>query len=97
MARILPEPYSGRVSSRAVTTSATRPRLTVLRAVLLIWLVVLAFATRPWSAPVALDAQTPARCADPGAPDATLFLIGDAGQPRAPREPLLDALEAEAA
>jgi hypothetical protein len=37
----------------------------------------------------------PARCADPGARDASLFLVGDAGAPRTP-EPLLEALVAEA-
>ncbi len=72
-----------------------RRRLPILPAVLSAWLVVMTFATRPWSAPPR-DAQTPARCSDPGAPDATLFLIGDAGESRTPREPLLDALAAEA-
>ncbi len=62
---------------------------------LLVWLVVMAFATRPWSAP--RDAQTPETCAAQGPLDATLFLIGDAGAPRLPREPLLDALAAESA
>ena len=35
-------------------------------------------------------------CEDAGVADATLFLIGDAGAPRAPTEPLLDALAVEA-
>ncbi|MBS1104598.1 MAG: hypothetical protein H6Q91_100 [Deltaproteobacteria bacterium] len=38
----------------------------------------------------------PAACEDAGVADSTLFLIGDAGAPRAPTEPLLDALAAEA-
>ena len=85
-----------RIVRRVVTKPGNRPRLPILRAVLLVWLVVMAFATRPWSAPAPRDAQTPETCADPGALDATLFLIGDAGEPRTPREPLLDALAAEA-
>ena len=85
-----------RIVRRVVTKPGNRPRLPILRAVLLVWLVVMAFATRPWSAPTPRDAQTPETCADPGALDATLFLIGDAGEPRTPREPLLDALAAEA-
>ncbi len=44
----------------------------------------------------AAEAALPAACEGAGAPDATLFLIGDAGAPRAPTEPLLDALAAEA-
>lgn len=49
-------------------------------------------ATRPGSAPAEGNAQTPATCADAGPLDASLYLVGDAGAPRAPREPLLDAL-----
>lgn len=37
-------------------------------------------------------APVPAACADPGAPDATLFLVGDAGAPRDDGEPVLAAL-----
>jgi hypothetical protein len=69
-----------------------------------IWIVLLAV----WLGFVALSSRTPrgvaraatpalpARCEDAGSPDAALFLIGDAGAPRAPTEPLLDALAAEA-
>lgn len=73
-----------------------RRRSRILRVVLLVWLGALLVVTRPWSAPAERDAQTPATCADPGALDASLFLIGDAGAPRMPREPLLDALAAAA-
>ncbi len=45
----------------------------------------------------ASDTGPPARCGDHGAIDASLFLVGDAGAPREPREPLLDALAGEAA
>ena len=38
----------------------------------------------------------PSACEGAGVADATLFLIGDAGAPRAPTEPLLDALAVEA-
>ncbi len=38
----------------------------------------------------------PAHCPDDSTLDATLFLVGDAGAPRLPREPLLDALAAAA-
>jgi hypothetical protein len=38
----------------------------------------------------------PSACEGAGVADATLFLIGDAGAPRAPAEPLLDALAVEA-
>jgi hypothetical protein len=69
-----------------------------------IWIALLA----AWLGFVALSGRTPrgvahaaapalpARCEDADAPDATLFLIGDAGAPRAPTEPLLDALVVEA-
>jgi len=69
-----------------------------------IWIALLAV----WLGFVALSGRTPRGvalaaasaltdgCEDAGAPDATLFLIGDAGQPRMPREPLLDALASEA-
>ena len=60
--------------------------------VLAAWAAAVVLAT--WRvAPVATP--LPERCADPGAPDSTLFLLGDAGSPRAP-EPLLEALVADA-
>lgn len=64
----------------------------MLRIVLLAWVGAMLAVTRPWSAPAEGNAQTPATCADPGTLDASLFLVGDAGAPRTPREPLLDAL-----
>jgi hypothetical protein len=73
-----------------------RRRSRILRVGLLVWLAALLVVTRPWSAPAERDAQTPATCANPGALDASLFLVGDAGAPRAPREPLLDVVAAAA-
>lgn len=64
----------------------------LLRFALLVWLGSMLVSTRPWSAPAEGNAQTPPTCADAGPLDASLFLVGDAGAPRAPREPLLDAL-----
>jgi hypothetical protein len=71
-------------------------RWRILRVVLLAWIGALLLVMRPWSAPAERAAQTSATCAHPGALDASLFLVGDAGAPRAPREPLLDALAAAA-
>lgn len=66
-------------------------------ALLAVWLGFVALsARRPRAVAHAAAPALPARCEDAGAPDATLFLIGDAGAPRAPTEPLLDALAAEA-
>jgi len=66
-------------------------------ALLAVWLGLVALSGRtPRGVAHAAAHELPARCEDAGAPDATLFLIGDAGQPRTPREPLLDALAAEA-
>ena len=75
---------------------AARWRSRSLRVALLGWLALLLVATRPWSAPAQRDADTPAVCAGPAALDASLFLVGDAGAPRAPRDALLDALAAQA-
>jgi hypothetical protein len=66
-------------------------------ALLAVWLGFVALSGRtPRAIAHAAAPALPARCEDAGAPDTTLFLIGDAGQPRTPNEPLLDALAAEA-
>lgn len=66
-------------------------------ALLAVWLGCVALSGRsPRGVAHAAAPALPARCEDAGAPDATLFLIGDAGEPRTPNEPLLDALAAEA-
>jgi hypothetical protein len=67
-----------------------------LRVALLAWLGLLLVSTRPWSAPTPPDVQLPAACVSAGTLDASLFLVGDAGAPRTPREPLLDALASAA-
>lgn len=59
-----------------------------------IWLGGVAAAGRPREG--GSRAPPPPECEGAGALDATLFLVGDAGAPRAPREPLLDALADEA-
>jgi hypothetical protein len=66
-------------------------------ALLAAWLGFVAFSGRT-SRGVAQAAAPalPAACEGAGVADATLFLIGDAGAPRAPTEPLLDALAVEA-
>ena len=53
-------------------------------------------AARPKGGAESTAAPLSPHCEGAGALDATLFLVGDAGAPRAPREPLLDALASEA-
>jgi hypothetical protein len=65
---------------------------------------ILALAVAAWALAIVLlreaspppAAPAPARCANAGALDATLFLVGDAGAP-APGEPVLEALAAAGA
>ena len=61
------------------------------------WLGFVAFSGRtPRNVEQAAVPALPPACEGAGAADSTLFLIGDAGAPRAPTEPLLDALAVQA-
>ena len=64
--------------------------------ILIAWLGCITAAARPTGGAEGIAAPPPPHCGGAGALDATLFLVGDAGAPRAPREPLLDALASEA-